>query len=90
MHVTWLKRVSGCLLMGDCPVWRSTGDSWPVWRITDDRKIAVMRVVTEKSLVRWQRGWVTGSLGGSGGPRCGGVADCLHGRTVIERKSKYA
>ena len=44
-----------------------------------------MHVVMEKSVFRWQRGWVTASLGVWAGTLCGRLVDILHGRTVVER-----
>ena len=64
----------------------------PVWSIAGDREVSATRVVTGMSLVRWQRGSVTGCMGEKAGS-LGGWAGILHervpvvwhGRTVLER-----
>ena len=44
-----------------------------------------MCVAMEKSLIRLQRVWVNGFVGGWSGPWFGKVADVMHGRTAVDR-----
>ena len=70
-----MEKVSKWLLKADCPFCSITGD----------RKVTAKCVAMRMSLIRWHRGWVTGSLGESAGTLHGRVAALLRGRTVSER-----
>ena len=80
-----LEWVVGCLLKVNCPVCKRTGNRWPGRKITDDRGTAITCEVTEKTLVGWERGWLTSSLGVRVSTRDGRVADVLHVRTEVAR-----